>query len=72
MYALAQGYSITNSTGPDFKTKKCSWAGHFQQLVQVITDFNPKQMNVMKSEICLFIVYLLNFVTSDTGTSQSA
>ncbi len=26
---LEQGYSITNSVGPDFQTKKVSWASYF-------------------------------------------
>ena len=43
---LRQGYSITNSVGPDFPNKKFSWARHFQQ--QVMTKFGPTQMNVLK------------------------
>ncbi len=30
---INEGYSITNSTRPDFKTKTFSWARHFQQPV---------------------------------------
>lgn len=26
---LGQGYSITNSVGPDFQTKKVNWASYF-------------------------------------------
>ena len=43
---VGQGYSITNSVGPDFQNKKFSWARHFQ--LQVMTHFGPTQMNVLK------------------------
>lgn len=33
-YRLGQGYSITNSVGPDFKTETSSWAGHFQRSIR--------------------------------------
>ena len=51
---VRQGYSITNSVGPDFQNKKFSWARHFQ--LQVMTHFGPTQMNVLKYTNVLFAV----------------
>jgi len=28
-HTIYQGYSITNSVGPDFQTKKVNWASYF-------------------------------------------
>ena len=48
---LNQGYSITNSVGPDFQNKKFSWARQ-----QVMKNFGPTQMNVLKNRNVLLIV----------------
>ena len=39
---------------PDFQNKKFSWARHFQQ--QVMTNFGPTQINVLKYTNVLFAV----------------
>ncbi len=70
MQHLGQDHSFSNSVGLDFKTKKFSWARHFQ--LQVMTNFKLTQINVITSKISLYTVSLLNFVTSDTVTSLNA
>ncbi len=59
-----QDYSITNSIGPNFKTRKFSWARHFHQLACSNILNNPNVWNW--KEAMLVLVSLCNTTSEFT------